>query len=219
MKLNQKTIQVIKNFASINNSLQFNKGNQLRTWSREETIMARAKLDQRFEQSFCIYDLSKFLSVLSLFKEPVIEFTDDHLEIIHQNHRVFYTYCDPNMIKEVPNKELKAFEPYVQFTLPPETFSAIIKAINVLKLPQFAVVGDGNRLTIQGFDTANPVCDSYMLDIGETDKTFKAVTKIENLKFLSYNYSVAVNSAGMMHFKSDDVEYWVVLEHKASNFQ
>ena len=57
MILDQRTLAILKNFATINPSIQFKVGSALATISPQKTVMARAKVDQEFERSFAIYDL------------------------------------------------------------------------------------------------------------------------------------------------------------------
>ena len=75
MKLSDRTINLLKNFASINQSILFKQGNQLRTISVMKNILAEANVDEDFPQDFGVYDLSQFLNSLGLFQEPELNFT------------------------------------------------------------------------------------------------------------------------------------------------
>ena len=75
MKLSDRTINLLKNFASINQSILFKQGNQLRTISVMKNILAEANIDEDFPQDFGVYDLSQFLNSLGLFQEPELNFT------------------------------------------------------------------------------------------------------------------------------------------------
>lgn len=46
MKLDTRTTQILKNFASINPSIMFKPGNRLATISAGKTVMARANITQ-----------------------------------------------------------------------------------------------------------------------------------------------------------------------------
>ena len=77
MKLSDRTINLLKNFATINQSILFKQGNQLRTISVMKNILAEANIDEDFPQDFGVYDLSQFLNSLGLFQEPELNFTGE----------------------------------------------------------------------------------------------------------------------------------------------
>ena len=75
MKLSDRTINLLKNFASINQSILFKQGKSLRTISVMKNILAEANIDEDIPQEFGVYDLSQFLNSLGLFHEPELNFT------------------------------------------------------------------------------------------------------------------------------------------------
>jgi hypothetical protein len=79
MKLTSETLSVLKNFASINQGIEFKKGNTIRTMSSGKTVLAKATLKDEFPQDFCVYDLNQFLSVHSMFDNTEIEFDSNHV--------------------------------------------------------------------------------------------------------------------------------------------
>ena len=60
MKLSDKTLTVLKNFAGINNSILVKQGTQLRTISVAKNILAEAVIDEEFSRDFAVYDLNQF---------------------------------------------------------------------------------------------------------------------------------------------------------------
>jgi len=66
MKLSDKTIKLLKNFSSINQSILFKEGSKLRTISVMKNILAEATVDEEFPKDFGIYDLVQFLNGLDL---------------------------------------------------------------------------------------------------------------------------------------------------------
>jgi len=98
MKLSENTISVLKNFATINPSVLIKQGNTIATISPQRTILARATVEEEFPQQFAIYELAKFLGVLSLFKEPELEFGPQQVMITSGKQSVNYTYADPSMV-------------------------------------------------------------------------------------------------------------------------
>ena len=65
--LSKPTIEVLKNFCSINKSLVINPGNKLSTLSINKNILAYADVEESFDSQMSIYDLGVFLGGLSLF--------------------------------------------------------------------------------------------------------------------------------------------------------
>ena len=76
MILSEQTINVLKNFAQINPSIQFKPGEVMTTVSPQKTVMAKATVEETFPSGGAIYDLNRFLGVLSLFDEPELIFND-----------------------------------------------------------------------------------------------------------------------------------------------
>ena len=58
MKLSDDTVQVLKNFSGINQSLQFKSGNTLKTISPLKTIFVEATVGESFPKEFALYDLN-----------------------------------------------------------------------------------------------------------------------------------------------------------------
>ena len=212
MKLNTRTIQVLKNFASINPSIQFSEGTSLKTISPNKTMMAKAKLEDIIPSTFAIYDLSRFLGVVSLFEDPTYQIEDRMVNIGAPGRTVSYTFADPSTIITPPDREIVLEEPDVVFELKHENFAEIMKALGVMSFPDLVVVGEDGNIFLRATDTKNPSSDKYDIEVGTTDRTFTAVFKTENVKILPSSYTVSLSSKGISHFVSDDVEYWISLE-------
>jgi len=74
MKLSDNTLNVLKNFAGINNSILVKEGNKLRTISVAKNILAEANITEEFPRDVAIYDLNQFLNGLSLHADPDLDF-------------------------------------------------------------------------------------------------------------------------------------------------
>jgi len=212
MKLNTRTIQVLKNFASINPSIQFSEGTNLKTISPNKTMMAKAKLEDIIPSTFAIYDLSRFLGVVSLFEDPEYQIEERMVNIASPGRTVSYTFADPSTIITPPDREIVLEDPDVVFELKQEHFAEIMKALGVMSFPDLVVAGENDKVILRATDTKNPSSDKYDIEVGITDRTFTAVFKTENVKILPSSYTVSLSSKGISHFVSDDVEYWISLE-------
>ena len=59
--ISRPTIEILKNFCSINKSIVIKPGNKLATLSINKNILAIAEVDEQFESQISIYDLGVFL--------------------------------------------------------------------------------------------------------------------------------------------------------------
>jgi hypothetical protein len=219
MKLSEKTISILKNFSTVNPSIQFKPGKELGTISPIKTIMAKAKIDDVIENGFAIYDLSRFLGILSVFEKPEFMIGEKSMTIRSKNNCVKYTFADPSIVHVPPEKELDLGEYYIEFNLSNNDLQQIMKACGILSLPEIAVVGEDGKILLRAFESKNPTSDVYDIEIGKTDKNFVAVFRSENLKLIPEDYKVAISSMGISYFKNDYLEYWITLEGNQSNFE
>jgi hypothetical protein len=211
MKLDQRTLQVLKNFSSINPSILFKPGNVITTITPTKTIFAKATLEQEFPSQFAIYDLSKLLSVLSLFDDPELSIGDKSLQISSGRKKVNYVFADVNSIV-VPKSDSINFPPSdVTFELTSEVLSGVTKALGVLRQPEIAIVGDGSVVSVQTVNSKDPTSDSYAVEVGDTDKNFTVYFKAENIRLLPDTYTVDITPV-ISRFKSKDLEYYVAVE-------
>jgi hypothetical protein len=222
MKIEPKTLSVMKNFSSINPSLLFKAGNVLSTVSPTRSVLAIARIDQTFEQQFAIFDLSRFIGVMSLFDNPDLEFGEKAVRMKSDGRELEYRYADVNTIIVAPDKKLVLPSVDVEFILTAVHLADIQRALGALGMPEIAVVGDREDLWLQVTDSKNLHGDSFRIKVGKTDKKFHLVFKAENLKLIQQDYSVQITSKGMSQFKGNtviEVEYWIALEAKASKFE
>ena len=101
MKLSNDTLNVLKNFASINQGIMFKKGKTIKTVSGGKNVLAEATISEEIPTDFGVYDLNNFLSVLSLHKEePVLEFESNNVLIsgLKGRSKIKYRFCAPHMI-------------------------------------------------------------------------------------------------------------------------
>jgi len=75
MNLNERTLSVLKNFATINSGIVIRKGNVQKTINPEQTILVEATLDDAFPETFGIYDLNQFLGNVTTLNNPSLSFT------------------------------------------------------------------------------------------------------------------------------------------------
>jgi len=223
MKLSTETLSVLKNFAGINSGLEFKSGNKLSTISSTKTVLAKATLKDTFPQDFCIYDLNKFLSVHSLYKETELDFDPQKVIFKSGRSKTNYVTTAKNMIVSVPAKDLKLPSVDGSLKLTEEDLAQILKVASVLQTPNIAFESDGNKLYVTLFDSKDDSVHTNTTEIGDTTtgKKFKAVFLVENFKMVLGTYNVEISKAGLAHFVNEagDLEYFIAIEAKESKFE
>ena len=219
MQLSNDTINVLKNFGAINQGILFKKGKVLKTMSSGKNILAEVTIKEDIPTEFGIYDLNKFLSVVSLHKDnPTFEFGDKEVKIVGNKGRskMKYRFCEPTMIVTPPEKQLAMPNPEVSFSLSAEDFEWVMKASGVLGSPQVAVESDGSKVTILAFDSSDSSAHTDALEVSESNgDKFRFIFKTEHLvKLFGGAYDVQISSKGISHFKHKTVElqYWISTE-------
>jgi hypothetical protein len=211
MKLTQTTVQILKHYSTINPGIVIHPGNILGTTSQLFTIVAKSKTDQEFDRMFAIYDLNRFLGALSLFNDPDIELNNSYLTIRGEDRELNYMFADPKVIMQPPPKFDMPPE-IVRFRLTASTLSDITKGLSIMGLPELAFVGDGSKISVHALNTDNPSSGTFKItNLGETDKTFKAVYKIENIKIMPMDYDVSIGDP-ISHFVGNNIEYWIAVD-------
>jgi len=215
MKFQTRTMQVLKNFSTINQSIIFKPGTTLATMSPTKTILAKARITENIPNEFAIYDLSRFLSTISLYESPEIAINDKIVVIsndVAQGEKTNYICAEASNIVAPPAKDIKFPEPDVSFDLDEKTFAKVQKALGVLTLPEIGVVGEDGTIYLQAMDSKNPTGDVHRVIVGQTENTFRFIFKAENLKIIPGDYKVSVSSKGLSHFVGKDIEYYIAVE-------
>jgi len=215
MKLSDKTFSILKNFSSINQSILFKKGNQLRSISVMKNILAEATVTEDFPKDFGIYDLNQFLNGLGLHKNPELDFENDAYVIIRDGKmKSKYFFADPNVIITPPEKEINLPSEDVCFELSTEQLDRLLKASAVYQLPDISAVGEAGVVKLVVRDKKNETSNDFSIVVGETNSEFVFNFKVENIKILPGTYEVVVSQKLLSRFqsKNHDLTYYVAME-------
>lgn len=216
MKLSEKTIDLLENFSSINQSILVKKGSKLRTISVMKNILAEADVDENFERDFGIYDLPQFLNGVSLMRDPDLDLKNETYMIIREgmSTKVKFAFADPEVIIAPPEKPITLPSSDVSFQIDSDQLSKLIKASAVYQLPDLSVIGDGTTCTILVSDRKNDNSNEYSLTVGETDKAFEFNFKIENIKLIPGSYNVEISRQLLAKFTNSNynLDYYIALE-------
>ena len=214
MKLSESTINIFKNFSTINPSLMVKPGNIVSTIAPQKSILAKANVEESFNVPFAIYELPKFLGILSLFKEPELEFSDHQVIIKSGRQTVNYTYADPSMIVAPdPNKDINFPAADVEFSISQEELQKVIRAAGVLQLPDIAVTGDKEKISVTATNSKSPTTDVFSVEVGETTKQFSMYFDVPDIvKLISNSYDVKISTKGLSQWKTNNVLYYVAVK-------
>ena len=221
MKLSEQTLNVLKNFSTINQNLMIKEGKVISTMSAMKNIVAKANIEDVFPSQVAIYDLNEFLSSISLFSNPNLEFDEQFVTINDSETKgssLKYFYSDPSIVT-TPTKTISMPSEEVVFTLTNDNLNKLKRAASVISAPDLVLERNetGTFFTVK--DKKNDTANNYSLDI-KTDGNgkFNFYFKVENLKLLDGDYKVTISSKNISHFVSNDrkIEYWIALEPEST---
>ena len=215
MKLSDKTLTLLKNFSSINQSILFKQGSSLKTISVMKNILAEATIEEDLPTDFGIYDLNQFLNGLGLHQNPDLDFENQgHVVIREGKSRTKYFFADPNVIVTPPDKEITLPSEDVSFELSTSHLDKLLKAAAIYQLTDLAVVGGDGVVKIVVRDKKNDTSNDFSIVVGETESTFSFNFKVENIKILPGTYDVVVSQKLLSRFtcRDYDLTYYIALE-------
>jgi hypothetical protein len=220
MILSKQTIQVLQNFQTINPSIVIREGGVLRTMSSTETVFAKAVVPDRFPRSISIYDLSKFLGILSLTKEDSeIDFQAKSLIISQGDSTIKYAYCPEELIDSPPEgKDIKIKNVVVSFQLNNDVWQQVTRAMHVLGFQEVAFCGTDGVLSVEALSTRNDSSDTFSTVLGETNLEFQCVIDADKMRLIPDDYTVEItsqNQSHLAHFRGSVAEYWIAISTKS----
>ena len=214
--LSKTTLSVLKNFSTLNSNILVKPGNVLRTITPSKNGMAEATIEETFDVEFGIWDLSKFLGVISLFSAPKFEFGEKSV-IIHGGNgsRVTYFYSEPRLLT-TPTKNVNMPSISLSVDITEKTFAELQKASSVLQLPDLSFVNENDRIMAVVSDLQDPTTNNYKVDVGvnKSNSEFSLNFKIENIKILPGDYTIefSKNVVGQFTNETLDLKYWFAME-------
>lgn len=214
--LSKTTLSILKNFSTLNSNILVKPGNVLQTITPSKNGMAEATVEETFDVEFGIWDLSKFLGVVSLFSNPKFEFSEKSV-VIHGGNgsRVTYFYSEPRLLT-TPTKKVNMPSISLTVDISEKTFAELQKASAVLQLPDLSFVNEGDRIMAVVSDLSDPTTNNYKVDVGEnkSDSDFSLNFKMENIKILPGDYRIEFSKSVVGQFTNEtlDLKYWFAME-------
>ena len=217
MKISNKTLDILKNFSEINQSILIKKGKKLKTVSALKNILAHAEVEENFPQDFAIYQLNEFIGVLSTMGNPDLTFHDKYVMLSQENGACTkYFYAEPSVVIS-PEKDIVMPSEEINFTLLEKQYNDLLKMSSILQLNDILVKGcpksNGQYLAVT--NKKNDTSNDYSVKVGEdVTEPYKMYFKTENLKMVAGDYNVHISSKGISHFENmtTKLDYWIALE-------
>jgi hypothetical protein len=217
MRLSKETFNILKNFATINSNVLIKPGNKIRTVSIGKNIYAEATVQEDFETEIAIWDLNKFLGIVSMFSNPDLEFYDTHVDISNGKSTVTYYYSEPSLLT-YPSKQIKMPDVSISFILEDQDLNEIMKAASILQVSDVIVQATANdKLEIIVNDISNNTSNHFSIVVDEkyTGPDFKGSFKVSEIKFLPGSYKVDLTDTFISKFTHQtlDISYYISI-HK-----
>ena len=217
MKISNKTLDILKNFSEINQSILIKKGKVIKTVSTLKNILAHAEVAEDFPQDFAIYQLNEFIGVLSTMSNPELTFHDKYVMLSQENGACTkYFYAEPSVVVS-PEKDITMPSEDINFTLLEKQYNDLLKMSSILQLNDILLKGcsKSNKIFLAVTNKKNDTSNDYSVQVGEgVTEPFKMFFKTENLKMVAGDYNVHISSKGISHFENmvTKLDYWIALE-------
>ena len=215
MRLSKETYNILKNYAAINSNILIQPGNLLKTISPGKNIYVTAKVTEDFDVEVPIWDLNKFLGIVSMFNNPDLEFYDTHVVITNGRSSVTYYYSEPSLLT-VPTKEMKMPNAVTKFDLDEKDLNEVLKASSILQVSDLRMIGQDGKFIISVDDSSQSTSNSFEIVVDENykGKDFEGTINVSEMKFIPGSYSVELTDTIISKFthKSLDLSYYIAIK-------
>ena len=226
MKLSPETIDILKNFSTINNSIVIPPGNVVKTINPERNVYARATVAETFPRDIPIYELRQFLNIFTLHRDADVDFSDEHYILVSQGTtRMKFYYADLFSLSKninIPTQDYPFDDVILSVSLDSSLLDRVRKAANMYILTDLSLVGDQGKIELKVHNKEDPASKIYNVEIGTTNKDFSFNFIEKNLMILpgSYNLDIAAFGGGRLASRftnqSQDLQYVIALEPDSS---
>lgn len=214
MRLSKETLNILKNFASINSNILIHPGNQIKTRAPSSNIYAVAKVQEDFDTTVAIWDLNKFLGIISMFNNPDLEFNDKYVDISNGRSTVKYYYAEESLLT-VPTRDVKMPEVLFSFELEEQDLNEVLKASSILQVSDFKIVAGEGKIVLTVDDSNNNTLDSFALVLEEdySGPDYEGMIKVSEIKMLMGTYKVDITDTVISRFTntSCDLVYYIAI--------
>ena len=215
MRLSKDTYNILKNFAAINSNILIQPGNVLKTVSAGKNIYVEAKVTEDFDVEVPIWDLNKFLGVISMFNNPDLEFHETHVVVTNGRSSVTYYYSEPSLLT-VPTRQLKMPSTKVSFDLDEHDLAEILKAASILQVSDLRITAADGKVCITVDDVNQSNSNNFKIEIEteQINKELDVTVNVSEIKFIPGSYCVQLTDGIISKFKhkSFDLSYYIAVK-------
>lgn len=175
MKLSEQTVAILENFSRINSGIVIPPDTGvLRTISTDQSIFAKAVVEEKFPHEVAIYKLSDLLTSLEFTKDADLEIVEKAILVRGSGTRTFIRMADKDVIpgfqRALP-ADVNFPEVGVEFMLEEAVLSKLLQVAGKLNLTDFEITREENNLVFRGFNAKRETENEYQTIIGKTDST------------------------------------------------
>lgn len=218
MKISNETLVILKNFASINNSMVFKPGDTIATMSGGRNIFAKATIKEDIPNQFAIYEMNSLLAILTLMENQEVSFGDKSISVKSDRGEFEYFYTSLEVIKAAPDTDFEHVDVY-KFKLTAEDIQMIMKAAAITGAPNISIFNKNQSVSLVVGDRKNDSANNFKKTLGTAFDSFDVFIAVENLKVIPDAYEVTVaktqNGKGkFLYFKHEtkQIQYWIAVE-------
>jgi len=228
LTFSKRTIDILTNFAAVNGSMLFRQGNVVRSMASTMQMFTRADIEESIPEEFAIFELNRFLSVLSTFDAPNIkvESSKGRLVISEGTRKTFYKTATTDDIIAPKNGDITLKDVFASFNLQAATIGNVQKMLGILSLPEIAIVSKKGKLSIECMNSENVQrnenTESYYSEaVGKSDVDFRIILRGEYITWLMKSEEYEVNigkfskndkEVALLSFVGKDVTYYIASE-------
>ena len=213
IQLDSQTMQILKNYAKINPTIIIRKGNVLTT-KKGKTLFSHSVLDNTyFPKEFTIYDLNTFLSVVTSFKDPEFDFSEDSKIIITSNGNSVEYWLAASGIHEAMKSEVRKRipervtqdTPIYSFTLQEDELKVLINMCNTLSLDLLEITS--KEIVAKNKDNKSNNIYRHTIQSVNHIKDRTVYLDMSNILFISGTYEVNVydENLPLVYFRNNDM--------------
>ena len=212
MKMNKTTLEILKNFASINPSALLKAGNLINTKSVNNIIYAEAKLSEPLDAELGLYDLGQFLGLMGIFSEDAeLEVKGSDLHVTNGRSNAKTDLADASVIVH-PKSALTFPVADVVFEMKKEEYDKIMKASAMMGLTQICFSNVNGKIVGKAVRADSD--NNYSIEIADFagKASFDFYINCANLKLIDGDYKVMISKLGAARFEGSLVNYIIALE-------
>lgn len=222
MKFTKDTLEILQNFSQINSGMQFRKGSKQATVSSGKTVIAISNFDFEVPRSFAIYELSRFLGVLSLIDDPEIELGDEYAYIKNDSgQQVKYRFCEPRMIVSWPEDKVEKLASVdSSFDLSKDVWNKLNKSSNLLSGEHIKIEATEGEIFLKTLDKEDERASTASFSVGKSDCNYSLHFDTKLMTLMPGNYLVEIckNKLTRWTNKDKNVIYYIA-SNKDSTFE